>query len=159
MSNWLLSIGELISVTVFGGILVASSFCVVASRRTSLKRNGIKFEVHGANQIDDLIIESVWRITVSMTNRSRRPRRVALLASRATVSAGRNVFLARVFIERNCYELSPTEVMIADIDCVLPAGLSPRRIALEDLDARKAIRLSTARSRRVLTSDRSSVAA
>lgn len=107
------------------------------THRRTLKRNGIKIEAHGMHLIDDLVIECVWRITISLTNYSRRPRRLPTLAARATVSARRKVYLAQVFLERHVYELSPNELALIEVDFVLPAGLTPQRMTISELPTGK----------------------
>lgn len=103
--------------------------------RSSTRRAGIKIEAHGTHAVDNLIVECRWRTTISVTNRSRRPRPVPVFASRATVTAGRNVYLAAVFLERDLLELNPNEVLIVQVDCLLAAGLTPRNVELAELRA------------------------
>jgi hypothetical protein len=83
--------------------------------------------------VDDRLVDGLWRATLSMTNRSRRPRTLPVLASRATVAAARRVYLAAVFMERDVTELSPGEVAIAWVECVLPNGVNPGLVELAEL--------------------------
>lgn len=98
--------------------------------RTRVTLHRVQIEVHAATPAEDLVIETMWRVSVSMTNRSRRPRRLPLLASRATGVAGRKTYLAAVFRECAADELSPDQVVLAWAEFMLPAGVAPRLIAI-----------------------------
>lgn len=88
----------------------------------------VRVEMHPACVVEDRAIEQVWRAAISMTNTSRRPRSLPVLAERATARAGRCVFLANVYLDADVRELNPRAVALAWIEFVLPGGVSPRAI-------------------------------
>lgn len=88
----------------------------------------VKLEMHPACVVEDRVVEQVWRSAISMTNTSRRPRFLPVLAKRATVRTGRSVFLANVYLDSDVHELNPREVALAWVEFVLPENASPRRI-------------------------------
>ena len=92
--------------------------------------HGVRLEVHGARPVEDLVIETMWRSSLSMTNRSRGPRRLPVLASRATVLAGGKTYLASVYVECDTQEVSPSQIALAWAEFVLPAGAEPRVITV-----------------------------
>jgi len=114
--------------------------------RPSRVQRGIRIELHGVHMVDDRVVDGLWRATLSMTNRSRRPRSLPVLASRATATAARRVYLAEVFMERDVTELSPGEVAVAWVECVLPNGVSPRLVELAELRPGKTSRRLRLRS-------------
>lgn len=88
----------------------------------------VKLEMHPPCVIEDRVVEQVWRAAISMTNTSRRPRPHPLLADRATVRAGRYVYLAGVYLDVDARELSPREVALAWIEYALPDDGPAHRI-------------------------------
>ncbi|MBT8797461.1 hypothetical protein [Microbacterium flavum] len=88
----------------------------------------VKLEMHSACVVEDRVVEQVWRVAISITNTSRRPRLLPVLAERATVRADRCVFLANVYLDADVRELNPRAVALAWIEFVLPGGVSPRAI-------------------------------
>src|SRR3546814_13176305 len=101
--------------------------------RSGVTLRGVHLEVHGAIPAEDLVIETMWRGPLSMTNRSRRPRFIPVLASRATVVASRKTYLAQVYVEFGGDELSPDQAALAWAEFVLPGGVAPRSLSLEVL--------------------------
>ncbi|GLJ80852.1 hypothetical protein GCM10017586_25350 [Microbacterium imperiale] len=93
----------------------------------------VKLEMHPAYAVEDRVVEQVWRAAISMTNTSRLPRSLPVLAERATARAGRCVFLANVYLDADVRELNPRAVALAWIEFVLPGGVSPRAIDTEIL--------------------------
>lgn len=83
----------------------------------------IRVELHGAHIVDDRVIEVVWRVALSMTNKSRRPRALPVFAERATVRAEHRVYLASVYLDADAREVSPGDVALAWVECVLPGGV------------------------------------
>lgn len=134
MDHWIASVGWGVSTTVCV-LLQAIAWLVwrAGHARPSRVQRGIRIELHGVYMVDDRVVDGLWRAALSMTNRSRRPRSLPVLASRATVAAARRVYLAEVFMERDVAELSPGEVVVAWVECVLPNGVSPGLVELAEL--------------------------
>lgn len=133
MDHWMSSVGwGFATVCAF---LVAVTWLVwrAGHARPSRMQRGIRIELHGVHIVEDRVLDGLWRATLSMTNRSRRPRTLPVLASRATVAAARRVYLAEVFMERDVTELSPGEVAVAWVECALPNGVSPGPVELAAL--------------------------
>ena len=85
----------------------------------------VKLEMYPPCVIEDRVVEQVWRAAISMTNTSRRPRLLPVLAERATVRAGRSVFLANVYLDADVRELNPLSVARAWVEFALPGGMVP----------------------------------
>ncbi len=88
----------------------------------------VRVELHPACVIEDRVVEVVWRAAISMTNTSRRPRPLPVLAERATVRAGRCIYIANVYLDADANDLNPRDVALAWVEFVLPDSVSPRRI-------------------------------
>ena len=141
MSDWSIQLGWLlVGVSVGGVVVLASRYLWRRNGHRAATLDGIKIEVHGVHPVEDLFVEDLWRATISMTNRSRKPRPLPVLASRATIAAGKKCYLAAVFLERNTPELSPDDVAIAWVEGTLPAGATPRSLVLAELRPRGAPR-------------------
>ncbi|MCC2032610.1 hypothetical protein [Microbacterium allomyrinae] len=56
--------------------------------------------------VDDRVVEALWRAAISMTNKTRRPRALPLFAERATVKAGRRVYLSSVYLDADAIEVT-----------------------------------------------------
>jgi hypothetical protein len=80
---------------------------------------------------EDLVIERNWRITLLMTNVTRKPTTIPVLGSRAVVTAGRKQFAGTVFLEREARELNPGDGLIAWVLVRLDSGGVPRRVEVE----------------------------
>lgn len=93
----------------------------------------VKLEMHPACVVDDRVVEQVWRSAISMTNTSRRPRLLPVLAERATVRAGSRVFLANVYLETHVDEVNPGDVALAWVEFVLQGGIAPGVIVVSRL--------------------------
>ena len=93
----------------------------------------VKLEMHPVSVVEDRVIEQVWRAAISMTNTSRRPRVLPVLAERATVRAGGRVFLANVYLETHVDEVNPDDVPLAWVEFVLPGGIAPGVIVVSRL--------------------------
>lgn len=126
--DWLLA-GVSIGVV----MLLTAQYVWRRVRRESATFDGVKIEVHGIHLVEDLFVENSWRATISMTNRSREPRALPALASRATITAGKKRYLATVFLERDAAELSPDDVAIVWVEATLSAGAIPRSLELVEL--------------------------
>ena len=85
----------------------------------------VKLEMHPPGVVEDRVVEQLWRAAISMTNTSRRPRVLPVLAQRATVRSGGRVFLANVYLETDVDEVSPGDVALAWVEFVLPGGKAP----------------------------------
>lgn len=134
MDPWISTVGWGFA-TMVCVLLVAITWVVwrAAHSRPSRVQRGIRIELHGVHMVDDRVVDGLWRATLSMRNRSRRPRSLPVLASRATVAAARRVYLAEVFMERDITELSPGEVAVAWVECVLPSDANPGLVELAEL--------------------------
>lgn len=88
----------------------------------------VKLEMHPAYVVEDRVVEQVWRAAISMTNTSRLPRSLPVLAERATARAGRCVFLANVYLDADVGEVNPREVALAWVEFVLPSVASADRV-------------------------------
>src|SRR4051794_7141246 len=73
----------------------------------------VRVELHDACIVDDRVMDAVWRVAVSMTNISRRPRVLPVLAARATVTANHRTYLADVYLDADVCEVSPGDVALA----------------------------------------------
>lgn len=93
----------------------------------------VKIEIHPPCVVEDRVVEQVWRAAISMTNASRRPRVLPVLAERATVRAGSRVFLANVYLETHVDEVNPDDVALAWVEFVLPGGIAPGVIVVSRL--------------------------
>jgi len=91
----------------------------------------VKLEMHPPCVIEDRVVEQVWRAAISMTNTSRRPRVLPVLAERATARAGRCVFLANVYLDADVHEVNPQSMALAWVEFALPGDLSVNRIDID----------------------------
>lgn len=94
----------------------------------------VKLEMHPPGVVEDRVVEQLWRAAISMTNTSRRPRVLPVLADRATVRAGRCVYLADVYLDANVHELNPRDVTLAWVEFALPSDAPAHRIDTGLLD-------------------------
>jgi len=128
-ANWML-----LTIVVVG--LVVLILTLLVRRRRSFRRlpatiKGVRIECQGAVVDDDLVIERNWRITLLMTNVTRRPAAVPTLGSRAVVTAGRIHYAGTVYLEREARELNPGDVIVAWILVRLNSEGVPRRFEVE----------------------------
>lgn len=93
----------------------------------------VKLEMHPPCVVEDRVVEQRWRAAISMTNTSRRPRVLPVLAERATVRAGSRVFLANVYLETHVDEVNPGDVALAWVEFVLQGGIAPGVIVVSRL--------------------------
>ncbi len=93
----------------------------------------VRVEMHPACVVEDRAIEQVWRAAISMTNTSRRPRSLPVLAERATVRASGRVFLANVYLEADIDDVNPGDVTLAWVEFVLPGEAAPDGIVMSRL--------------------------
>lgn len=93
----------------------------------------VKLEMHPLCVVEDRVAEKVWRAAISMTNTSRRPRLLPVLAERAGVHSGRYVFLANVYLDAEVEEVSPRQVELAWVEYVLADGERARTIVTSQL--------------------------
>ena len=122
----------------------------------------VRVEMHPACVVDDRVIEQVWRAAISMTNTSRRPRTLPVLAERATVRAGWRAYLASVYLDADVLEVNPGAVAVAWAECVLPRDSVPAGIrlnALHNWREPRGVRFTVPGSRRTLQSPRLDVPA
>lgn len=87
--------------------------------------NHVRVEMHPPCVIEDRAIEQVWRAAISMTNVSRRPRDLPVLAARAIARTGRYQYLGDVYLDAAAVETSPGEVALVWVEFVLPCGRAP----------------------------------
>lgn len=117
-------------------IATASMFGLVRWKRRARRVyviDHVKLEMHPACVVEDRVVEQLWRAAISMTNTSRRPRLLPVLAERATVRASRRVFLANVYLETDVDEVNPDDVALAWVEFVLPSGMAPGVIVVSRL--------------------------
>lgn len=88
----------------------------------------VRVELHPACLVEDRVIENVWRAAISMTNTSRRPRLLPVLAERATARAGRRLHLASIYLDADLVEVGPGDVALAWAEFVLPGDTDLRVI-------------------------------
>lgn len=100
----------------------------------------MKVEMHPACVVDDRVVEQVWRAAISMTNTSRRPRLLPVVAERATVRAGRSVFLANVYLDADVHEGNPQSVALAWVYFALPNSTPAGRIDIDLLTGERLLR-------------------
>lgn len=118
-------------VVLIGLVMIAGLLSV--RRRRAVTVDHIRVELHEAHIIEDRVIEAVWRAAVSMTNISRRPRMLPVLAERATVRTRCREYLAVVSIDADLAEINPGEVALAWVEFVLPSPARPLRVDLGQL--------------------------
>jgi hypothetical protein len=134
VSDWTFPLGWLLAGASIGVVVFLTGRQLWRGHgRRSASLDGVKIEMHGVHPVEDLVMENLWRVTISLTNRSRRPRPLPTLASRSTIAAGKKRYLASVVLERDITELSPDDVAIAWVEATLPAGATPRSLALVEL--------------------------
>ena len=107
----------------------------------------VRVEMHPACVVEDRVIEVVWRAAISMTNTSRRPRALPVFAERATVTAGRRVYLATVNLDAELIEINPDDLALAWIEFVLHSGELPRVIDVTILNRSHSMSLRFAQVR------------
>lgn len=90
--------------------------------------NHVRVEMHPPCIVEDRVIEQVWRAAISMTNMSRRPRALPVLAERATVRAGWRAYLVSVYLDADVLEVNPGAVAVVWVECVLPRDSVPAAI-------------------------------
>jgi hypothetical protein len=101
--------------------------------RRTVTIDHVRVELHDAHIIEDRVADAVWRVAISMTNNTRRPRVLPVFAARATVTAKSRVYLAEVFLENESKEVNPGDVALAWVDFVLPENAAVRHIDLTRL--------------------------
>lgn len=123
---------EVVAVDVWTCVVLAMVAAVLAAGAWWKRRarrvyviNRVRVEMHPACVVEDRVIEQVWHAAISMTNTSRRPRTLPMFAERATVRAGRREYLATVYLDADVIEVSPADVAVAGVECVLPSGSVP----------------------------------
>lgn len=94
----------------------------------------VKLEMHPPCVMEDRVVEQVWRAAISMTNTSRRPRLLPMFCERATVRAGRCVYLANLYLDVDVHELNPRDVTLAWVAFALPGDVPAHRIDTGLLD-------------------------
>lgn len=118
-------------------VIATASMVGIAWRTRRARRvyaiDHVKLELHPPCVVEDRVVEAVWRAAISMTNMSRRPRVLPVLAERATVRAGSSVFLANVYLETHVDEVNPDDVALAWVEFVLPGGVAPGVIVVSRL--------------------------
>lgn len=131
----LLAANGVLIATIIVGLAVTATTLVVRRhrrfRRAPTRIDGVRIECQGAVLDDDLVIEQNWRITVLMTNVTRKPVPVPVLGSRAIVTAGRKQYSGTVYLEREARELNPGDEIVAWVLVRLAGGESPRRVEVE----------------------------
>jgi len=123
-------------------LLVALIGVILVGRRWFAPRGAYRIdhfrvELHDAHVIEDRVLDVVWRAAVTMTNTTRRPQPLPILAERATVSAGRKTYLAYVYLDTSAAEVNPDDVALAWVESVLPAGIAPHNWSLLAIGPRR----------------------
>lgn len=128
-ANWMLL------AIVVGGLAVVIVALRVRRRRRVRRLpatiNGVRIECQGAVLDEDLVVERNWRVTLLMTNGTRKPVSAPALGSRAVVTSGRKQYAATVYLEREASELNPGDGLVAWVLVRLDSGGVPRRVELE----------------------------
>jgi hypothetical protein len=128
-ANWVLLTVVLVGLAVLAVVLVVR-------RRRRFRRlpatiDGVRITCEGAVVDEDLVIERNWRVTLLLTNVTRRPVRVPVLSSRGEVAAGRKKYAGTVYFEREVSELNPGDAVVVWVLVRLAAGEVPRRVEVE----------------------------
>jgi hypothetical protein len=125
--------GVALLAALIGAILVCRGWLV---RRGAYVVDHFRIELHDAHVIEDRVLDVVWRAAVTMTNTTRCPQQLPVLAERATATVGRMTYLAYVYLDTNATELNPDDVALAWVESVLPAGAVPRLWSMITISAR-----------------------
>ena len=101
---------------------------------------GIRLEVTAPLVAEDRVLEQLWEVPVVLTNTTRRPRTVPVLAQRAEVRTKHARYTAEVTTDvswegehQTRLELNPAGTAIGSVWVVLPAGEAPVRLRLQEL--------------------------
>lgn len=113
-----------------------------AQNSPSLPTNvdGVRLEVTAPLVVEDRVLEQVWEVPIILTNTTRRPRTVPVLAQRAEVRTKHARYTAEVTTDvswegehQTRLELNPAGTAIGSVWVVLPAGEAPVRLWLQEL--------------------------
>ncbi|WP_204948042.1 hypothetical protein [Microbacterium laevaniformans] len=129
-------------------ILGAAAWLLLRAQQSpSLPTNigGIRIEVIAPVLSEDRVLEQVWEVPVVLTNKTRRPRAVPVLAQRAEVRTKRARYIAELTTEVSWereedgarLELNPAGTTIGSVWVVLPAGEPPLRLRLQELQPKQ----------------------
>lgn len=147
VANWML-------VTIVCAALLVLAVALLVRRRRRFRRmpttiDGVRIEPQGAVIDEDLVIERNWRITLLMTNVTRRPAPVPALSSRAVVAAGRKQYAGTVYLEREVRELNPDDALVVWVIVTLSGDEQPRIVEMEHTPTGVGGRVVTLRSRSI----------
>lgn len=101
--------------------------------------DGYRVEVSDPLAVDDRVLEVAWQIPVLMTNQRRHSAILPVMAGRAEVYVGRARHVGTLSFESEVYgphgvaEFNPGGHVVAFVDVVLPAGVRPNRVELQQL--------------------------
>lgn len=128
-ANWML-------LTILVGGLAVVIFAMLVGHRRRFRPlpatiNGVRIECQGTVLDEDLVIERNWRVTLLLTNVTRKPVSAPELGSRAVVTSGRKQYAAKVYLEREARELNPGDGLVAWVLIRLDSGIVPRRVEVE----------------------------
>ncbi len=105
---------------------------------------GIRLEVTAPLVVEDRVLEQLWEVPVVLTNTTRRPRTVPVLAQRAEVRTKQARYTAELTTEVSWgregggrLELNPAGTTIGSVWVVLPAGEVPVRLQLQELEPKQ----------------------
>ena len=105
---------------------------------------GIRLEVTAPLVVEDRVLEQLWEVPVVLTNTTRRPRTVPVLAQRAEVRTKQARYTAELTTEVSWWseggarlELNPAGTTIGSVWVVLPAGEVPVRLQLQEVEPKQ----------------------
>jgi len=149
ISSWLVPLIAAIAFGVAGWLLLR----VLNSPSLPATIEGVRVEVTAARLAEDHVLEHVWTVTVVLTNTTRRPRTVPVLAQRAEVRTKQARYVAELTTEVSWeredgarLELNPAGTAIGSVWVVLPAGEAPVLLRMQQLEPKQrhlVARLST----------------
>ena len=101
--------------------------------------DGFRVEVSDPLVVDDRVLEVAWQIPVLMTNQRRHSAILPVMAGRVEVYVGRARHVGTLSFESEVYgpqgvaEFNPGGHVVGFVDVVLPAGVRPDRVKLQQL--------------------------
>lgn len=127
----------LVMVVAFAGLDRLSGTLTRRAAPTTI--DGYRVEVSDPLAVDDRVLEVAWQIPVLMTNQRRHSAILPVMAGRAEVYVGRARHVGTLSFESEVYgphgvaEFNPGGHVVAFVDVVLPAGVRPDRVELQQL--------------------------
>ena len=127
----------LVMVVAFAGLDRLSGTLTRRTAPTTI--DGYRVEVSAPLAVDDRVLEVAWQIPVLMTNQRRQSAVLPVMAGRAEVYVGRARHVGTLSFESEVYgpygvaEFNPGGHVVGFVDVVLPAGVRPDRVELQQL--------------------------